>query len=196
MIKHSLAEHVRSLAAYLSNGKLFEAKNILGSNFNRLLRGFSGELRTAEGYLDTFETEYFPDETVLFLDEWESALGIPDGCFDGTGTADERRENILVKLAALGIQTTQDFIDLALRFGKVVNVFPLSDEAFPPYAVPFTPIQLHEGRFVIVITGVDLVTGVPPYDVPFDLTVGESLMECVFKKLKPDNCDLIFRNTN
>lgn len=196
MIRHSLAKHVRSLAAYLSNGKLFEAKNILGSNLNQLLRGLSGELRTAEDYLVTLEAEYFPDETVLFLDEWEGALGIPDGCFDGAGTADERRENILIKLAALGIQSAQDFIDLALRFGKVVDVFPLSEEAFPPYAVPFTPIQLHEARFVIVVTGVDLVTGVPPYDVPFDLTEGESLMECLFKKLKPENCDLIFRNTN
>jgi uncharacterized protein YmfQ (DUF2313 family) len=196
MSGHSLAQHVRSLAAYLPNGKLFEAKNILGSNFNQLLRGFSGELRTAEDYLVTLEKEYFPDETVLFLNEWESALGIPDGCFDGTGTADERRENILVKLAALGVQTAQDFIDLALIFGKIVDVHPLSDEAFPPYAVPFTPVLLHEGRFVIVVTGTDLVTGVPPYDVPFDLTGGESLMECVFKKLTPGNCALIFRNTN
>lgn len=196
MITHSLTKHVRSLAAYLSNGKLFEAKNLLGSNLNQLLHGLSGELRTAEEYLVIFEDEYFPDKTVLYLDEWESALGIPDGCFPGTGATAERLENILIKLAALGVQTAQDFIDLALRFGKVVDVFPLSDHAFPPYAVPFTPVQLHEARFVIVVSGVDLTTNVPPYDVPFDLTEGESLLECTFKKIKPDNCSLIFRNTN
>jgi len=42
---------------------------------------------------------------VAFLDEWERALGIPDDCFDLANTDDERRINILTKLAALGVQT-------------------------------------------------------------------------------------------
>lgn len=193
---HSVAEHARALAAYMPNGRMFEAKNLQGSNFNQLLQGIAGEIRTTEGYLVTLEAEYFPDETTLFIPEWEQALQIPDDCFPGTGTDDERRTHILIKLASLGVQTAEDLVDLALLFGKVVNVFPLSEEAFPPYAVPFTPVSLPEGRYVIVVTGEDLVTNVPPYDVPFDVVDSESLMECLFKKLKPENCALIFRNTN
>ena len=74
MIPHSLNEHARSLADYLPNGRLFEAKNINDSNFRQLLLGLSGELFTAEGYLITLENEYIPDQTTLFLDEWEQAI--------------------------------------------------------------------------------------------------------------------------
>lgn len=195
-ITHNREEHTRSLAAYLSNGKLFEAKNIDGSNLNQLLRGIASELRISEGYLITLEKEYFPDRTTLFVKEWEQALQIPDDCFPGNGSLEERRMHVLIKLASLGVQTAEDFIDLALLFGKIVNVFSLSVEAFPPYPVPFTPISLPEGRFVVVVTGEDIVTNVPPYDVPFIPASGESTMECLFKKLKPENCTLIFRNTN
>lgn len=193
---HSVAKHARALAAYLPNGATFGGKNIDGSNFNQLLKGLAEEMRTAEGYLITLEAEYFPDETTLFIPEWEQALQIPDDCFPGTGTDDERRSHILTKLASLGVQTAEDFVDLALLFGKVVEVFPLSDQAFPPYPIPFTPFGKAEGRYVIVVIGEDLVTNVPPYDVPFDVVDSESLMECLFKKLKPENCALIFRNTN
>jgi uncharacterized protein YmfQ (DUF2313 family) len=193
---HSSEEHTRSLSAYLPNGKTFEGKNIADSNLNQLLRGLATELRTSEGYLITLEREYFPDNTTLYVVEWERALQIPDDCFPGNGTISVRRMHVLVKLASLGVQTADDFIDLALLFGKVVEVFPLSTEAFPPYPVPFTPVSLPEGRFTIVVAGGDIATSVPPYDVPFDLTGGESVMECLFKKLKPENCELIFRNTD
>lgn len=196
MIRHSLDQHTRSLADYLPNGRMFEAKNINDSNFRQLLRGLSGELFTAEGYLATLEQEYFPDLTNLFLDEWEQALGIPDDCFDGQGDNNTRRRDIIVKLSALGIQTADDFVTLAAVFGKIVTVTPLADEAFPPLPVPFTPIGLPEGRFIMVVQGVDLISGVPPYDVPFDLIVGESVLECVFNNQAPANGDVIFRNSN
>lgn len=196
MIRHSLNQHARSLADYLPNGRMFEAKNIGDSNFRQLIKGLANELFTAEGYLVTLEEEYFPDLTNLFLSEWEQALGIPDDCFDGLGDNNTRRRDIIVKLSALGIQTADDFVELGVVFGKTVTVTPLSDEAFPPLPVPFTPIGLPEGRFVIVVTGVDLVSGTPPYDVPFDLIVGESVLECVFNNQAPANCDVIFRNSN
>jgi len=196
MIQHTLDQHARSLADYLPSGRLFEAKNISDSNFRQLILGLSGELFTAEGYLVTLEQEYFPDATNLFLSEWEQALGIPDDCFDGLGDNNTRRRDIIVKLSALGVQTADDFVTLAAVFGKVVTVTPLSDEAFPPLPVPFTPVGLPEGRFIIVVTGINLVSGVPPYDVPFDLIVGESVLECLFTKQIPGNCDLIFRNSN
>lgn len=196
MIQHSLNQHARSLADYLPNGRLFEAKNINDSNFRQLILGLSGELFTAEGYLITLEQEYFPDRTTLFLNEWEQTLGIPDDCFDGQGDNNTRRRDILVKLSALGVQTADDFVTLGAIFGKTVTVTPLSDEAFPPLPVPFTPISFPDGRFIIVVTGVDLVSGVPPYDVPFDLIVGESVLECLFTKQIPGNCNVIFRNSN
>lgn len=193
---HALSEHTRALAAYLPNGKMFEAKNIDDSNFNQLLKGLAGELRTAEGYLVTLGEEYFPDLTVLFLPEWERAVGIPDSCFPGTGDIDERRSRVLIKLASLGVQTAQDFVDLGALFGKTVTVVPLTDLAFPPYDVPFLPVGFPEARFTFIIEGVDLVLNVPPYDVPFSLVTGTNTLECLFNKVKPANTKIIIRNIN
>ena len=76
--KNSLSNHADALSDFLPNGPLFEAKKIGDSNLRNLLEGFSGELVTAEGYVKTFDDEYSPLTTVLFIEEWERALGIPD----------------------------------------------------------------------------------------------------------------------
>ena len=92
--KHDRADHADVLADFLPNGPLFEAKKISGSSFRLLLQGFAGELFTAEGYIKTFDEEYSPLTTVLLIEEWESALGIPDSCFKASGDTDERRTHI------------------------------------------------------------------------------------------------------
>lgn len=196
MLRHSLAQHTRSLAAYLPNGRIFGAKSVHGSNLFQLLEGLCGEILTAEGYLVDLNDKYFPSAESLFLTEWERAFGIPDDCFSVAATAAERAANILTKMAALGVQTAGDFVRLAAIFGKAVDVHPLSAEAFPPYDVPLTPIGFPTARYIIVVSGVDLVAGVPPYDVPFDLQSGESILECVFRRIRPANCGILFRNSN
>lgn len=197
MIAHSLAKHARALAAYLPNGKMFGAKNIQGSNLNQLMRGLAGEMRTAEGHLNTLEAEYFPDNTVLFLDEWERVLGIPDDCFSGTGTAEERRTHVLVKLASLGIQTAQDFIDLAAIFGVVIVVTPGVETGSPasfPLTFPFVlDGPLTDLRFTIFVEFT--VPDTSRFSLMFPFTFGSDLvviLECLFNRLKPANCTLIF----
>lgn len=187
--------HVQALADYLPSGRLFEAKNIHDSNFRQLLRGLSGELFDAQGFIQTLNDEYLPDLTNLFLDEWEQALGMPDDCFPGTGTNDERRRAIIVKLASLGVQTANDFVALAALFGTTITVEPLVESAFLPYTVPFTPLNVQKSRYTIVVTGENLVNNVPPYDVPFDLTDDESIIKCLLVKQAPENCNILFVNS-
>lgn len=187
----SLDEHVQSLAAYLPNGKLFEAKNIQDSNFRQLLRGLSGEIFNAQGYLATLENEYIPSLTTLFIEEWERALGIPDECAPGSGTITERRRDIVVKLASLGVQTAEDFVALAALYGIVVTVTPLSDES------PTLPVGVSEveARYIFVVTGPGLTISVPPYDVPFNLFGDETILQCLINRQAPSNCAVIYRNT-
>ena len=126
----------------------------------------------------------------MFIEEWEKALGIPDACFKATGDIDERRTHILTKLASLGIQTVADFVTLGAVFGIVITVEPLDEMSVPPI-----PIVYPDARFTIVITGANLQVGVPPYDVPFTPVSNESTLICLFNKLKPSNCKLIFVNS-
>ncbi len=188
--KHSVEEHTNALADFMPGGPLFEAKRITDSNFRKLLRGFAGELFTAEGYIKTFDEEYSPLTTVLFIEEWERALGIPDTCFRGDGDIDERRQHILTKLASLGIQTKADYIALGLVFGKIITVEALDEAAVPPI-----PVVFPDARYIIVITGAELLSGFPPYDVPFTPGSSESTLQCLFNHLIPSNCKVIFVNS-
>jgi len=188
--RNDIESHTNALANFMPDGILFEAKSINDSNFRKLLRGFAGELFTAEGYIKTFDEEYSPLNTVLFIEEWERAVGIPDDCFNVEMDINDRRSNVLTKLASLGIQTVADYVALGLVFGKVLVVEQLDVMASPPI-----PVVLPDARFVIVITGVGITAAVPPYDVPFLLESGETTLECLFNKLKPSNCSIIFVNS-
>ena len=191
----NLNDHTQALADYLPNGKMFEAKNIDDSNFRQLLRGFAGELFTAQGYLTTLEKEYFPDLTTLFLSEWEQALGIPDGCFLGTGTTEERRRDILVKLSALGVQTAEDFVGLAAVFGVTVVVQSGSDVAPFPMSFPLLFVNsASDAAYILLVDFPAPIAVAFPYDFP--VIFGDStqvILKCLFRKLAPANCQVVFR---
>lgn len=192
-IVRTIDGQAQSLANYMPGGKLFKTKNFQDSNFRKLLRGLASELFTADGYLRSYSQEILPDQTVLFIDEWEKALGIPDDCFPGTGDIDERRTHVLVKLASLGVQTQQDFIDLADLFGITVSIDPGITHAQFPYTFPMLLLDQTSARFTILVTFTVTIFNEFPLTFPFsfgDPTIG--ILECLFSKLKPANCDLIF----
>ena len=182
-------KHTKSLADYMPNGAMFEAKNIHDSNFRALLKGLAGELFTAQGYLITFKDEYFPDATNLFLSEWEQALQIPDSCFTTVdGTNDERRRNILVKLSALGVQTNEDFTALGAVFGLLVIVTAGMDS-------DYVFANDTEARYSIVIDFPTVEGGSFTYDFP--IIFGETtdfILRCLYQKVDPANVQIIFRS--
>lgn len=195
--RRDLEQYTDSLADYLPGGLLFASKSAQNSNFRKLLRGMSGELFRSNGLLKTYNDEIIPDQTVKFIDEWESALGIPDDCFSGTGTLDERRRDVLVKLASLGIQTKQDFIDLAALLGVVVTVESGSRRGTFPLIFPVVLFDTtKDARFTIIITFTVEPASRFTYTFPFVFS-GEAIaiLECLFDKLKPSNCKLIFVQT-
>lgn len=193
--KRSVDDYTDSLAAYMPGGELFINKSVHDSNFRKLLRGMAGELFDTNGYLRSYSAEILPDQTNLFIAEWESALGIPDTCFSGDGSLDERRRDVLVKLAALGVQTADDFVELAAVFGVSVTVNGGFDEIVFPLIFPVTMFNTErEARFTIVIRFTDQADNRFPLTFPFIFGSGEiSILECLFTHLKPANCDLIFQ---
>ena len=179
--KHSIEEHRKSLADYYPNDKLFAGKNENNSTPFLFLKGSAHELQRTESYLISFQQEYLPDETSMFLEDWERALGIPDDCFDGVGTLDERRRDVLVKLASLGIQTVADFQGIADFFGITATVIPGQD---------FSPLP-PDPKYTIVVTYT--AGAVFPFTFPFSLgTEAPAILECLFNKLKPANCVVQF----
>ena len=192
--RRDLEQYTDSLADYLPGGELFASKSVQDSNFRKLLRGLAGELFRSNGLLIEYSCEIIPDQTNKFLSEWESTLGIPDDCFSGTGTSDERRRDILVKLAALGVQTDIDFEELALLFGIVVNVKSGTINGIFPMVFPIIFFDTEkDARFTIVVTFTVPAANTFTYTFPIVFGGAEiAILECLFTKLKPANCDIIF----
>ena len=192
---HTLVQHANAFASFLPGGDLFVAKNIHDSVFRQILNGLSHELLRAENYVKLLQEDFIPDKTINFISEWERALGIPDECFDTSGSPDIRRRNILAKLASLGVQTVSDFESLALLFGVIVTIVPgvESNEVFP-FTFPLTfPLSAQEARFTIVVEYTP-TSGVFPYIFPFVLGDNSAtILECLFNKLKPANCQVLFK---
>jgi len=193
---HTEEEQAQSLANYLPNGKVFKAKNQEGTTLKNLIAGLGIELFRAEGKQNEIICEHFPADTELLLSEWESALGIPDDCFPIAETSQERRDNIVTKLTALGVATKEGFEALALELGFEVRVdgggrwgvFPME---FP--ALLFN--NPSDARFTMVVdflTPIDLNVFNFTFPVVFGNQVNNVII-CLFRKLAPANADVIFR---
>lgn len=172
----SVSDHADSLARYLPGGRLFKSANIKDTKFRNLLIGMASTLYDTEGYLKTVANEYDIRTTTLLVKEWESALEIPDFCFDNSGTIEQRRLNVLVKLSSLGVQTERDFIDLALLFGVIVTIVPNP-------ALKFT---------INVNFSLAIANAFPlPFPILFEGN-GAIVLECLYNRVKPANCNIIF----
>ena len=192
--RRDLEQYADSLSAYMPGGLLFASRSIKDSNFRKLLRGMAGELFRANGLLRDYNSEIIPDQTIKFIDEWESALGIPDDCFKGTGDIDERRRDVLIKLASLGVQTEADFLGLAETFGIDIQIRTGSENGLFPMTFPIVFFNTPKvARFTMIVTFDVDAANVFPLTFPFvfgDDTI--AIVECLFRKLKPANCDIIF----
>jgi uncharacterized protein YmfQ (DUF2313 family) len=194
--RHNTEEHTNSIASYFPAGDAFEAVNIDGSVARNFLKGLSIEFKRGEDALQSYIEEYGIEESEELLGRWESAIGIPDDCFSGNGSLESRRRDVVVKLAALGVQTSSDFVDLAKIFGVDITVTAgiINANVFPfQFPIVFYP-SVKAARFTIVIT-FDLQSGGRfPYIFPIKFGVAEiNVLECLFRKLKPANCDIIFQ---
>lgn len=201
----TLIQQTQSLANYMPPGRVFDAKNIVGSISRFLLEGLAGELVRADGLVEEFKREILPDDTVLFIDEWESAVGIPDDCFDGKGDQATRRRDVLVKLVSLGVQTADDFVALAAIFGFTAVVKGGSTHGTFPYEFPMILFGSgREARHTILIDLAETTTTFPYTFEPADagppvvlqgITFGSAeigIIKCLFAKLKPAHCDIIY----
>ncbi len=192
---HTKEEHANSLAAYMPSGRLFQAAKKSTTNFRKFIEGLSDELQLAEGYLKSYQDEYDVRTTSLLIEQWEAALGIPDDCFSGTGSLEERRRDALAKLGSLGVQTAEDFEALAAIFGIDATVESGVGIATFTYTFPI-PLLVgdKQSKFTIVVTY--SIIGVDNFTFTFPFILGDSradILRCLFQNLKPANCIIFFK---
>lgn len=178
-----------SFANYLPGGRLFAAKNDPLKNLQKYIQGISEEAIRVNNILNAYNEEFYPDQTTDFLQEWERALGIPDDCLLTTGlTVQERRRDVLVKLAGMAAQTAEDFEDVATAFGVASTVVGGKDPLVSPAITPDKT-----ARFSIVV--IFIPPEVFPYTFPFTFgSAAISVLQCLFVKMAPANCQVLFQS--
>lgn len=192
--RHTKEQHADVLADYLPNDDLWAAKKISGTKLRQLLLGLAILPQQAEDKLETVWEELDPSTTTIFINEWESAVGIPDDCFPGTGSIEDRRTHVVIKLSA-AVQTAGDFEALALLLGLVVTVKSGITESTFPFTFPILFFGSEkEARFTMVVEFTDLLSGVFPYTFPMIFPDDRiETIRCIFNRLKPANTQIIFK---
>ena len=94
--------------------------------------GDTVQIKTLEGCAPTFArlnaranyllTDGFPSTTYELLPEWESSLGLPDPCAGESPTIQQRRAQVVARLASSGGQSLPYFEDFASSLGYDVDV--------------------------------------------------------------------------
>lgn len=193
---HTKEQHTQSLANYLPNGRAFVAKNINNTNLRKFLQGLGPEYKRFEENINAVSSEYDPRTTTDFIDEWERSVGIPDDCFSGLGTIEDRRLHVFLKLASLNISTEQDVLDLAEALGFTASITPGIESITFPVTFPIPMFNtVKDARFTIVI---DITGGVEPEVFPytFPITFGSengTILECLLNQLMPANVNVTIR---
>ncbi len=183
------------LAQYIRDDRLHQAKNKEGSNLRKVLIGIAEEFVRFRDKANLIYDDYDPSKTDQLITDWETQVGIPDDCFNNTGTLEERRTNILLKLAGINVTTEQQFKNVASILGFNIEVSNGVETSTFPLTLPFILLNQDEAPFTIIITlpASEQPAGLP-LELPFTLTSqAPEILECLFNKIKPAQCNLIFR---
>lgn len=192
--EHTRDEIADSIADYLPNGVLFLAKKIGGTKLRSLLLGLARQLMISENKLALTWEELNPETTTELIEEWESALGIPDQCFNTMGSLANRRRNVVIKLNS-SIQTEQDFIDLAALFGFTIQISRGAATSTFPITFPWVLFSTDKDiKFTMIVDFNIDPLNVFPFTFPFVFEEdGLEEIKCLFGKLKPANVNIIYR---
>ena len=192
---HTNEEHTQALANLLPGGRVFGSKNLPNSNLRDLIRVFAPEMARFESQFLELSKEHNINNADVYLPLWEEAMGIPDNCFPGTGTIEERRQHVILKLACMNGSTEADYIEIAEKLGLTVEIEKAKLDNQFPYTFPFAMFaNIKEYRFTLIIR---IISGenlnVFPYTFPF--TFGDpatNVLKCIYNFIKPAVCNVVF----
>ncbi len=186
-----------SFAHFLPVGKSFDSKNETVAVLRKFLEGLSGELKRVHDGMNDLSFDYDINSCTELITNWESAVGIPDDCFPGTGDIEERRTHVLIKLARMNVQTAEDFVDVIELLGFTVSLAPGVDVGVFPLPFPLLTFfkDSQQARFTLVV---DLDTNNAVFPLPFPIEFTSSvntIVTCLLNQIKPANVDLLLRFT-
>lgn len=190
----TIDEQSQMLARHLPDGDAWVNKFNSESNLGKLIIGLAAEYLKISIMIEDSLNEVNINTTVQLIDEWERSVGIPDDCFDASGTLQERRDRVISKLSNYGgIQTAEDFERLALTLGFNVEVTNGTANGVFPLKFPIRFFDNRKEAVHTIIVNLEEQRSVFPLTFPIEFSSGVTgIIECLFKKLAPANCQVLF----
>lgn len=196
-------EHQRITAMYLPSGRLMAAKNIVGKNLYKLIKGFSKCFERLEAVILGYLIGVDLTQSYDMVDYWEETLAIPDDYFNGINTEEERRRYALLKLSQEGVITNADLVWLCSVYGVHVTVYPGYHFYLNPDPLVGSFSSEKEARFTIVF-GVSLLNSEPEvsegvFPLPFPYLFGRNrlaILRLFMREVVQANVDIRWFNAD
>lgn len=181
---------------YFMAGKALIAKNLPDTKFYKFLKGMATEDISLRNKFNEQLDEYNIFNTIEFIEEYETMLGIPDDCFTNDGDIETRQRQIIAKMLAYGTQTAQDLIDVVAILGFEIRVSNGTANSGFPVKFPwlfFGDASEAANTVVITFINVDEPIGFPiKFPWVFSGTGYVSRVKCFITKLIPSTDKIVF----
>lgn len=169
------------------------------STLTRLLSSLAVELARVDGRAMQLVEEADPRATAELFADWERVAGLPDACavaFGGDQTLAQRRAALVGRLTTLGGQSAAYFVGLAAALGYAITLSEFSEHS----VLDDVEHPLYDAAWNFawqVNAALNTVTELTVEGLADDpLSVwGNSLLECVIKRLAPAHTTVLFSYT-
>jgi len=187
-----------SMADYLPEGEVWQAKKTEGTVLRKFLRGLTNQMSYVTGKQNEVLRETDINETEALLREWERTFGIPNEFIPIADTTEERRANILLTIQAFGTQIEEQFEALATLRGIDADVTPGSGGGTStwPWIWPIIWIEPQPAaRYTIVVTFTGVTSSSTwPWTWPIVWGIDPTAeLRAMYEFLKPANCQILYR---
>jgi len=120
-VRRGQAEYAYALADLLPQGIAWPRDE--QSIIMRVVYGLAGIWGFVDGRAaDLLERESDPRKTIELLPDWERNWGLPDPCYAGPNTIEQRQKALVARMTMMGGQSRQFFIDFAKFLGYDISI--------------------------------------------------------------------------
>jgi uncharacterized protein YmfQ (DUF2313 family) len=120
-VRRGQNEYAFALAALLPQGIAWP--RALDTVIMRVVHGLAGILGFCDGRAaDLLERESDPRQTIELLPDWERNFGLPDPCYQGPLSIDERQRHLVLRMTIEGGASRKFFIDFAAFIGYRITI--------------------------------------------------------------------------
>lgn len=190
-------DYLQQLQALLPPGPAWSSDD--ASFMTRLFTSLAQELARVDGRVLQLVEEADPRTVAELFSDWERVAGLPDACavaFGGDQSVAQRRAALVGRLTTLGGQSAAYYIGMAASLGYAITItefqeHTVNDDVEHPLYGAAWAFAWQVNAALNTITDITVESTVEDPIAAW----GNSLLECVIKRLEPAHTTVLFSYT-